>query len=149
MDVDHLEFDTEMARSFGHLLWTLSTACRRIVDYAKALGIRKQLFQHFDFLRVELGRKDAYARHVATRPCQAGGEPGVHEVVSDTHDRKRLGRGLCRPPCRFSKCEDHGSAVAHQRFSESRKPVELALGEAHVEADVLAINESMLCQRVA
>src|SRR6266480_4913661 len=78
MDVDRLEFDANMARSLGHLLWTRPAACRWIVEYAKALGTRKQLFQHFDFLRVEFGRKDTDARHVATRPRQAGGEPGVH-----------------------------------------------------------------------
>jgi hypothetical protein len=51
-----MEFDTKSPRNFGHLLRTLPAARRRIVEHAKAFGVRKQLLQHFDFLRVELGR---------------------------------------------------------------------------------------------
>src|SRR5437016_1779189 len=134
MDVDRLKFDADVARSFSHLLRTRSTACRWIIEYAEAPGIRKQLFQYFDFLCVELGRKDDNARHVAARRSQAGGEAGVHEVVTNTYNRQRFGRGLCRPPCLFSICEDHGGALAHDCFGESRKPVKPALGEAHVDA---------------
>src|SRR4029077_10899587 len=48
---------------------------------------------------------------------------------------------LSPPPRRFSRCKNYSSAVAHQRFSEFWKPVEFALGETHVEAHVLAVNE--------
>src|SRR5438128_712331 len=149
MNVDRLKFDADVARSLSHLLRTRSTGCRWIIEYAEAPGIWKQLFQYFDFLCVELGRKDADAGHVAARLCQAGGESGVHEVVANTHDGKRFGRGLRRPPCLFSICQDHGGALAHDCFSESRKPVKLTLGEAHIDAYVPAINESMLPERVA
>jgi hypothetical protein len=59
MDVDCLQVDTETTRCFGHPLRSPLPACRRIVQYAEALGVRKQLLQHLDFLRIELGRKDA------------------------------------------------------------------------------------------
>ncbi len=118
MDVDRLEFDAKPPCNFGHALWTLRTACRRIIEYAKALGVWKELFEYFDFLRVELSRKDADACHIATRPRQAGGKPRVYEIVADTDDRNRFGRSLCRAPGRFSKGKDHGSAIAHERCGE-------------------------------
>src|SRR5262245_8318919 len=130
-----------MARRFGHLLGPCSTACGRIVENAKPLGVWKQLFQHFDLLRVQLSRKDADARHVASWPRQAGGEPRVHEIVTNTHDGKSPSRSLRGPPCPLSKCEDYGSAVADEGVGEPRKPVKLAFGEAHVETCILAVYE--------
>ncbi len=52
---------------------------------------------------------------------------------------------------RSRPCRDTPSGISHRVkcFSEFRKPVELALGKAHVEAYVLAINEPMLRERVA
>ena len=47
---------------------------------------------------------------------------GAYEVISHTHDRNRRGRGLCRLPCRFSKRQNYGNTVAHERFRESLKP---------------------------
>jgi hypothetical protein len=149
MNVDRLQFDAKLTRNFGHLLWTFSTGRRRVVEHAKALGTWKQLLQYFDFLRVELGREDADARHVALRFRQAGSQAGVHEIIADTDDGNCFARGLCRAPGRFSVCENHARALAHERFSKSREPVEPAFGKAHVEPYVLAIDEPMPRQRFA
>jgi hypothetical protein len=53
---------------------------------------------------------------------------------------------LCRAPGRFSECEDHGRAIAHERFGQPREPVEPTFGEAYVEAHGLAVNEPMPCE---
>src|ERR1700736_548341 len=129
------------------IVW--SSIPRRRAISAIARGRSGRLSPDLDSLCIELGREDASTCHVATRPRQARSKPGIHQIVADTDDRKRFGCSLCRAPRRFSIGQDHGSAFTHQCFSESRKPVKLALGQTHVEAYVFAINEPMLRERVA
>src|SRR5262249_51534677 len=58
--------------------------------------------------------------------------------------------GCLRCPARYlAKREDHGGAIVHKRFSQSREPVELAFGEAHIDVHVLAIDEPVLRERGA
>jgi hypothetical protein len=56
---------------------------------------------------------------------------------------------LCRAPGRLPVCEDHGCPLAHEFFGKSRKLIEPAFGEAHVETHILAINEPMACEHLA
>src|SRR5207248_9900184 len=73
VDVDSLNLDPEITRSLSNFMRAFLAACRRVVNNPKALSIRQQLFQQFNFLRVELGRKNTYTCHVGARLCQAGG----------------------------------------------------------------------------
>ena len=63
------------------------------------------------------------------------------------NDRKCFGGCLHGSPRRFSKCEDHRCTIAHKSFRKRRKPIEVALGETHVDAYVLAIDEPILRER--
>ena len=86
--------------------------------------------------------------NVAAGSRQTGGEPGVHYIVAGTNNRKRLGGGLHGAPRRFSKREDHRCAIAHKCLRERGKPIEVALGQAHVDANVLAIDQPILRERL-
>src|SRR5262249_40895099 len=85
--------------------------------------------------------EDADASHVAARPCQSGGETGIYKIVTNGDYWKRLGRCLRRTRCLFAKGKQHGSAISHECFGKLGKSLKVALGEAHFDPYILAIDQ--------
>ena len=81
--------------------------------------------QEFEPLRPQRPGEKANARHVATRPVEAGDEAIPDRVASgDEDDRNSRGRSLGRKG-RDTVRNDHGHRPANQIGRESPQPVRL------------------------
>ena len=99
--------------------------------------------------RAELVGEEGHARQIAARPIEAGHEPACDRVLADNeHNGNGVGSGFGRLH-RRSVADDHLRLAAHQISRQGRKSVQLIVGPALLDGDVLTFDKPGLFETLA
>jgi len=104
--------------------------------------------EQFEPFRVELGVELAEAGDIAFGPAEAGDEVRFQRIAdAGEDDRDGTGRGL-RGPNRgqAARCDDDRDLAANELRSEAWEPIDIALGPAVFDAQILAFAVALLLQ---
>ena len=98
-------------------------------------------------LRLQIGGKKGYARHIAAGLVEAGDEAKLDRVVASyKYNRNSRGRRLCCACGRKAHCSDYCYLTMNKIGRQRRHPIILTSSPAIFDHDVLALEKACLDQ---
>jgi hypothetical protein len=126
---------------------------RRIVRFdqqGEARGCRHHVAQQLEPLGCHLRREPVDAGQIAGRPRETCDQAKPDRIIGDDeNDRDRRGRILGRERGGTGRCDDHSDPSARQVGGQRRQSIELILGPAVFDRDVLAFDIACFLEALA
>ena len=151
--VENLDLQPHAANSRFHTFQCGRSTRRtgRIDEHGNTSDPGHHLTQEFQPLCRQLDRENVDPRQVATRPGEAGDQTKLDRVFAGKEDDgDRCGRRFGRECGRnTSDRGDHGDLSPHQFRRQRRQPIDLIVGPAVFDDNVLALDEARVFQPLA